>query len=76
VIIWLSAQDELRVALKDDPRFIMWGGFSPSEEDGTSVDVNASVGEASGLAGSRIGAKTVLDHGSVIVLGLTAQTLS
>ncbi|KAF9784580.1 ras GEF [Thelephora terrestris] len=46
-VIRLSARNELSAAPKDDPRFVMWGevwnGFGPNEEDGTSVDVNASV---------------------------------
>jgi GDP/GTP exchange factor required for growth at low temperature len=78
-VIRLSARNELNAAPKDDPRFVMWGelwnGFSPSEEDGASVDVNASIGGASRLTSSGVGAETVSNHGSMIVQGPTDQSL-
>ena len=77
-VIRLSVRSELSAAPKDDPRFVMWGevwsGFGPSEEDGTSVDVNASVGGVSRLTGS--GAESASNHGSMVVQGSNDQTLS
>lgn len=79
-VIRLSARNELSAAPKDDPRFVMWGevwgGFGPSEEDGTSVDVNASVGGVSRLTGSVIGAESASNRGSMVVQGSNDQTLS
>ena len=78
-VIRLTARNELNAAPKDDPRFVMWGevwsGFGPSEEDGASMDVNGSVGGASRLTGSVVGAETVSSHGSMVVQGSTDQTL-
>jgi len=78
-VIRLSARNELNAAPKDDPRFVMWGevwsGFGPSEEDGASMDVNASIGGLSRLTGSAAGAETTSNPGSMIVQGPTDQTL-
>ena len=78
-VIRLSARNELNAAPKDDPRFVMWGevwsGFGPNEEDGASMDVNASVGGLSRLTGSATGAETTSNHGSMVVQGPTDQTL-
>ena len=68
-VIRLSARNDLNAAPKDDPRFVIWGeiwsGFGPNEEDGTSVDVNASVGGVSRLTGSVAGAETFSNQGSI-----------
>jgi len=78
-VIRLSSRNELNAAPKDDPRFVMWGevwsGFGPSEEDGASMDVNASLGGLSRLTGSATGAETTSNPGSMVVQGLTDQTL-
>ena len=78
-VIRLTARNELNAAPKDDPRFVMWGevwsGLGPSEEDGASVDVNASIEGASRLTGSAVCAETVSNHGSTVVQGSTDQTL-
>ena len=78
-VIRLSARNELNAAPKDDPRFVMWGevwsGFGPSEEDGASVDVNASVGGISRLTSSAIGTETAPGHGPTVVQGSPDQTL-
>ena len=78
-VIRLSARNELNAAPKDDPRFVMWGevlsGFGQSEEDGASMDVNASTGGISRITGSVVGAKTVSNHGSMVVQSSTDQTL-
>jgi hypothetical protein len=78
-VIRLTARNELNAAPKDDPRFVMWGevwsGFGPSEEDGASVDVNASVGGVSRFTGSATGAETVSNHGSMVTQGSTDQNL-
>jgi len=78
-VIRLSARNELNAAPKDDPRFVMWGevlsGFGPSEEDGASMDVNASTGGVSRLTGSIVGAESVSNHGSMVVQGSTDQKL-
>lgn len=73
-VIRLSARNELSAAPKDDPRFVMWGevwsGSGPGEEDGASMDVNASIGGATRRTGSVVGAESASNHGS------TDQTLS
>ena len=78
-VIRLTARSELNAAPKDDPRFVMWGemwsGFGPSEEDGASVDVNASIGGVSRLTNSVAGAETASNRGSMVVQGSTDQTL-
>ena len=68
-VIRLSARNENSAAPKDDPRFVMWGEFwgGPSEEDGTSVDINASIGGASRLTGSAACAEGSSNHGSMVV---------
>jgi len=75
-VIRLNARNELNAAPKDDPRFVMWGevwsGLGPSDEDGASMDVNASVGGVSRLTGSATGAETASNHGST---GPSDQTL-
>ena len=77
-VIRLTARNELNAAPKDDPRFVMWGevwnGFGPSEEDGASMDVNASIGGVSRHTGSAACAETVSSHGSMVVQGSTDQT--
>ena len=78
-VIRLSARNELNAAPKDDPRFVMWGevwsGFGPNEEDGASMDVNASIGGVSRLTGSATGAETASNHGSMVVQGPADQTI-
>lgn len=78
-VIRLTARNELNAAPKDDPRFVMWGevrsGFNPSEEDGASLDVNASTGGVSRFTGSAAGAEPVSNRGSTVVQGSTDQTL-
>ena len=78
-VIRLTARNELNAAPKDDPRFVMWGelwsGFGPSEEDGTSVDVNASTGGVSRFTGSAASGEPTSNRGSTVVQGSTDQTL-
>jgi len=78
-VIRLSARNELNAAPKDDPRFVIWGevwsGFGPSDEDGASMDVNASIGGLSRLTGSATGAETTSNHGSIVVQGPNDHTL-
>jgi hypothetical protein len=79
-VIRLSARSELSAAPKDDPRFVMWGevrsGSGPGEEDGVSMDVNASIEGVSRRTGSAVGAESGSNHGSMVVQGSTDQTLS
>lgn len=78
-VIRLTARNELNAAPRDDPRFVIWGevwgGFGTNDEDGISVDVNASVGKASRFTGSAACAETVSSRGSVVVQSPTDQTL-
>ena len=78
-VIRLTARSELNAAPRDDPRFVMWGevsgGFGTNDEDGISVDVNASIGRTSRLTGSAACAETVSSCGSVVVQSPTEQTL-
>ena len=77
-VIRLTARNELNAVPKDDPRFVMWGevwgGFGPNEEDGASMDVNASVGGVSRLTNSAACAETASNHGSMVVQGSTDQS--
>ena len=77
-VIRLTARNELNTAPKDDPRFVVWGevwnGFGPSEEDGASMDVNASIGGVLRHTGSAACAETVSSHGLMVVQGSTDQT--
>ena len=79
-VIRLSARSELSAAPKDDPRFVMWGevwsGSGPGEEDGASVDVNASTGGVSKRTGSVGGAESSSNHGSMVVQRPAEQSLS
>ena len=79
-VIRLSARNELSAAPKDDPRFVMWGevwsGSGPGEEDGASMDVNASIGGVSRRTGSVVGAESASNHGSMVIQGSTDQALS
>ena len=79
-VIRLSAWNELSAAPKDDPRFVMWGevwsGSGPGEEDGMSMDVNASVGGVSRHTGSVAGAESTSNHGSVVLQNSADHSLS
>ena len=78
-VIRLTSRNELNAAPKDDPRFVMWGeiwsGFGPSEEDGASLDMNASIGGVSRLTSSAACAETVPNHGPMVGQSSTDQTL-